>query len=205
MLGFFIGNLRTIPFIHNKTEGTTVRDDALVLFLCVTQPHLPTASRTFHMTWHQCRRHYYYCRRMIGRAGHTRFETPILPGHCPARPRTPRRMVGDRRHRRRLGRRTHPSHVVVATLGSVRHPPISVCIKGDDAPPPGLTRWHIPVFVPVFGGRNLGHDSCSGRIPAESGRNISDVPPFPRAGTLLQSGPESVPVLLDRNPAYVHA
>ena len=41
-----------------------------------------------------------------------------------------------------------------------------------------------------LGGWNPGQDSCSGRIPvesvpAESGRNIPDAPPYLRAGTLL--------------------
>ena len=39
------------------------------------------------------------------------------------------------------------------------------------------------------GGRNPGPDSCSGRIPAESGRNIPDVPPF-----LLSTGLTLLPL-----------
>ena len=46
-------------------------------------------------------------------------------------------------------------------------------------------RWHIPVLFRLFGCRNPGQDSCSGRIPVEYGHNIPDVPPFLRAGTLL--------------------
>jgi len=49
-----------------------------------------------------------------------------------------------------------------------------------------------------LGGWNPGQDSCSGRIPvesvpAESGHNIPDAPPFLRAGTLLplQTGKRS--------------
>ena len=51
-----------------------------------------------------------------------------------------------------------------------------------------------------WGCRNPGQDSCSGRIPAESGRNIPDVPPFLWAGTLLPFWTGKRSVLFDRNP-----
>jgi hypothetical protein len=49
------------------------------------------------------------------------------------------------------------------------------------------------LYFHFLGCRNPGQDSCSGRIPAEPGRNIPDVPPFLRAGTLLprQTGKRS--------------
>ena len=51
-----------------------------------------------------------------------------------------------------------------------------------------------------LGCRNPGQDSCSGRIPAESGRNIPDVLPFLRAGTLLPFWTGKRSGLFDRNP-----
>ena len=54
--------------------------------------------------------------------------------------------------------------------------------------PPDWTDWLGGTFrisFHFFGCRNPGPDSCSSWIPAESNRNIPDVPPFLRAGTLL--------------------
>jgi hypothetical protein len=52
----------------------------------------------------------------------------------------------------------------------------------------------------ILGCRNPVQDSCSGRILAESGRNIPDVLPILRAGTLLPFWTGKRSGLFDRNP-----